>query len=195
MIEEQDVFVDNPFDMFRYVLPFVVVIYIIAALVIMSIGVPPQRKGMQLGTGGFLVMLFFCFSAVLAIVWVTCSFWKKRTIVCGREGCEIYAEDYWGSTTAPVTFLWREVTDMSLEENYIGRGVSELSLNIRIFETIHKLMIYKTFARHDFERIVEIVNRSTSHLKHEIVKSDLIAGRNVLMSTRQFAKVDRAAGW
>ena len=190
VISENRIFVYNPFDVLKVLVPAMILLSFAVAFFTYS-SLSASRKALN---GSFTGILFLILGISFGVVLLTSlflSFINKRTIVCASDGFEIYAVNAWGKNAPTERFRWNELTDTSLHLVNVGKSGTQLDLYVSINEKEVYLLTHNFLNKQKFGELIEIINQSTLHLPHELIETKNAGKRQIIEEVRNFCKVAR----
>lgn len=193
IITKSETFVENPMDLLKIMAPIILLIFVGMSALVNFIGITPTSgKSAGVTPAKLTVIFFFANSVILLIIFLVAGFSEKRTVTCYPKGCDINSTNFWNTYYKSESFGWREVSEINLGEQYIGKGGYVAYLEAIVRHQPRRLMTRHRYSKNAFDALVEYINEATPHLPYVWEKPANFGDRQVIDEIKGFSKVTRA---
>lgn len=190
-LSDSQIFVENPFRSLKIIAPVFVLFLLLVVVIFGFYGVTPKGRSQGISSEGFIFMIFFAVTVVLAVTILAMSFTRKKIVTCDTNGCQVQTTNYWESYHESDSFRWSEVTDTNLVEEFFGKGQFAVVIEVKAGHQPKRLLSNKLSAKEDFNELLKLINQQTLHLPHVWKEASDFGSRQVINIVQKYCKVAR----
>ncbi len=183
-------FAENPLGLVRKVALIGVLGFIVLVVALAIFRLPLDNNGNEI-TEKFVIVILGIMIAIVLLLFFIRSFAKKRTVTCDSRSCDIDTTNFWNTFHESESFVWSDVTDTSLTEEYVDKSARSIFVDVESGGRMRRLLSSHQASRDTFHELIKFVNDATPHLNYVWEKTKDFGDRQVVVEVHGFSKVAR----